>query len=277
VSLERAEPWAKTVLAVTGLVLVFTGVALFLLPEYAADNFAWAVSPFVAMTIGGWSAGLGVMALDAARSWTREGLSRTYASVVAVWLFCVLELAVVLGFAKVLRTDHWLTYPYLLALGLGIVSALLGAPVLWRRRALLAKQGDGVPIWLRATYALFTVVTLGLAVAALTLDVSNGSVVPEALSPFSATAFAAFLVALAAGALPMALTRDAEPAAQYARAGLFPDVLTLAAALAFTSSFDLEARPGGWLYIGAYVLVAIVALAIVYWHRRGQRPVGWRP
>jgi hypothetical protein len=74
----------------------------------------------------------------------------------------------------------------------------------------------------------------------------------------------------------MAVTRDAEPAAQYARAGLFPDVLTLAAALSFSSTFDLAAQPGGWLYVIAYVLVAIVALAIVWWHRRGQTPVSWR-
>ena len=94
-SLERVEPWSKTILALTGLTLILTGVGLFLLPEYAADNFAWAVSPFVAMTIGGWALGMGVMALDAARGWTREGLSRVYASVVAVWLFCVLQLAVV--------------------------------------------------------------------------------------------------------------------------------------------------------------------------------------
>jgi hypothetical protein len=276
-SLERVEPWSKTILAVTGLALILTGVGLFLLPEYAADNFAWRVSPFLAMTIGGWSLGMGVMALDAARGWTREGLSRVYASVVAVWLFCVLELAVVIGFASALRLDNWLTYPYLLALLLGVISALLGAPVLWGRRPLLATQGDGNPGWLRLTYAVFTVVTLLLAIAATTLDVSNGRVVPEPLSPFSATAFAAFLVALAAGAAPMVVSHDPEPAAQYARAGLFPDVLALAAALAFTSSFDLAARPGGWLYIGAYLLVAIVALAITLWHRRGQRPVSWRP
>jgi len=276
-SLERVEPWAKTILALTGLALIFSGLGLFLLPEYAADNFAWRVSPFLAMTIGGWSVGMGVMALDAARGWTREGLSRVYASVVAVWLFCVLELAVVVGFAAALRTDNLLTYPYLLALLLGVISTLLGAPVLWRRRPLLATLGDGKPAWLRLTYALFAMVTLLLAVAALTLDVSNGRVVPEPLSPFSASAFAAFLVALAAGAAPMVVSHDAEPAAQYARAGIFPDVLALAAALAFTSSFDLAARPGGWLYISAYVLVAIVALAITLWHRGGQRPASWRP
>jgi hypothetical protein len=197
--------------------------------------------------------------------------------VLAVWLFCALELAVVFGFLGALRADRLLTYPYLAGLALGTVSALLGAPVLWRRRRLLASQGDGTPRWLRGTYALFALVTLLLAVAALTLDVSTGRIVPEALSPFSAAAFAAFLVALAAGALPMAFTRDAEPAAQYARAGLFPDVLVLAAALAFSSDFDFTARPGNWLYIAAYVIVLIVALAIAWWHRRGTQPVTWRP
>lgn len=228
------------------------------------------------MTIGGWAIGMGIMALDAARGWASNGLSRVYASVVAVWLFCVLELAVVAGFASALRTDHWLTYPYLIGLLLGVVSAALGARVLWQRRPLLAKQGEGSPTWLRATYGLFGVVTLVLAIGALLLDTSTARVVPEPLSHFSATAFAAFLVALAAGALPMALTRDIEPQAQYARAGLFPDVLALAAALSFSSTFDLAARPGGWLYFGAYVLVAIVAVVIAGWHRRGNRPASWR-
>jgi hypothetical protein len=195
--------------------------------------------------------------------------------VIAVWLFAVLELVVVIGFNAALLADHVLTYPYLLALLLGTLSALLGAAVLWRRRGLLRTQGEGTPTWLRATYGVFALVTMALAVAAVTLDVSNSHVVPEPLSPFSATAFAAFLVALAAGALPLAVTHDVEPAAQYARAGLFPAVLGLAAALSFSSTFDLVARPGGWLYIGAYVVVAIVSLLIVWWHRRGQQPVTW--
>jgi hypothetical protein len=275
-SLERTEPWSKTVLALTGLTLVFTGLGLFLLPEVASEGFAWNVSPFFAMTIGGWAIGLGVMALDGARGWARNGLSRVYASVVAVWLFCVLELVVVLASVAALRTDHWLTYPYLMALLLGAVSAVLGAPVLWQRRKLLATQGDGTPLWLRATYAVFALVTLGLALAALTF-VSKGQVVPEPLSPFSTGAFAAFLIALAVAALPLIRTRDAEPAVQYARAGIFPDILALAPALAFSSSFDLAHRPGNLLYIGAYVLVAIIALVIVQWHRRGHQQASWEP
>ncbi|HUP83577.1 MAG TPA: hypothetical protein VM284_05235 [Candidatus Limnocylindria bacterium] len=272
----RAEGWSKTLLSIAGLVLIFVGAAMFLLPEYGVENFAWNVSPFVAMTIGGWSIGMGLMALDAARLWARNGLSRVYAAVVAVWLFCVLELAVVVGFAPLLRSDHWLTYPYVLALGLGAVSAVLGAPTLWRRRPLLATQGEGTPRWLRATYAVFAVVTLALAVAALVVDTSVPRVVPEPLSDFSATAFAAFLVALGAAALPMAVTNDIEPQVQFARAGIFPDVLALAAAASFSSTFDFAAHPGNWLYIGAYVAVAVFALGIAWWHRRGNQPVTWR-
>ena len=78
----------------------------------------------------------------------------------------------------------------------------------------------------------------------MTLDVSNSRVVPEPLSPFSATAFAAFLVALAAGALPLAVTHDVEPAAQYARGGLFPAVLALAAALSDREANVREAAAG---------------------------------
>jgi hypothetical protein len=188
----------------------------------------------------------------------------------------VLELAVTIGFSAVVRFDHVLTYPYLLALILGSVSALLGARVLWSRRELVRTQGEGTPLWLRATYGLFALVTLALAGAAVTLDLNTASVVPEALSPFSAMAFAAFLIALGVAALPLAFTHDIEPAAQYARAGLFPDILTLAAALSFSATFDFSAHPGGWLYIGAYVVVAIVALSITWWHRRGTRPVTWR-
>jgi hypothetical protein len=273
---ERVEAWSKTILAICGLVLIFTGLGLFLLPEYGAENFAWQVSPFLSMTIGGWSLGLGVMALDAARGWASNGLSRVYASVVAVWLFAVLQMLVVIGFFFALRTDHLLTYPYLLALLLGSLSAVLGAPILWGRRQLLATQGDGTPIWLRGTYGLFVVVTLVLALAAFLIAPGRTAhIVPEPLSAFSAAAFAAFLVALAAGALPLAFSHDPEPAAQYARAGLFPDILTLAAALSFSSTFDFAAT-GAWLYIAAYVVVAIVALGIAWWHRRSLRPVTWR-
>ena len=120
----RAPRW---LLAAAGVVFLLTGVVFFVAPSWAADNFPWNVSPFVAMTVGGWAIGTGLIALDIARSWVP---GRVYAVLLYVWLFSVSEAAIVLMFLAGLRTDHILTWPYLASLGLGVASAK--AP---RRRA----------------------------------------------------------------------------------------------------------------------------------------------
>lgn len=269
-SLERAEPLAKVLLTLTGFVLVFSGLAMFLVPEFAAEFFPWNASAFVAMTIGGWSVGLGAMALDAAVGWTRKGLSRVYAGVIAVWLFCALELVVVASALPELHTDRWLTYPYLLALVLGSLSGLIGGPILWRRRALLASQGSGTPRWLRAIYAVSAAVAAAGAVSLLLIDTSRVGMVPEPLTLLSARAAIAMLAALAVAILPMALTRDAEPAAQFARAGLYIDILSVVAAAVWIGSFDVLGRPAGFAYLAAWLVSAVLALAIVIWNRRAH-------
>jgi hypothetical protein len=279
VSLERAEPLAKVLLTLTGFVLVFTGLAMFLVPEFAAEVFPWNASPFVAMTIGGWAVGLGALALDAAVGWTRNGLSRVYAAVVAVWLFCGLELVVVASMWTELRTDQWLTYPYLLALVLGLLSGLLGGPILWRRRNLLQTQGYGTPRWLRAIYAVSAAAAATAAVALLLGDTSRSGIVPEPLTTISARAAAAMFVALTAATLPMALTRDVAPALQFARGGLYIDVLSVVAAAVWIGSFDVTGRPAGLVYLAGWVLAAVLALAIVIWNRRahGYVEARWSP
>lgn len=277
-SLERAEPLAKVLLTLTGFCLVFSGLAMFLVPEFAVAIFPWNASAFVAMTIGGWSVGLGALALDAAVGWTRKGLSRVYAAVLAVWLFCALELVVVASAWTELNTDHWLSYPYMLALVLGSMSALLGGPILWRRRALVASQGTGTPRWVRAIYAVSAAAAAVGAVALLLFDTSTVGIVPEPLTALSARAAVAMLAALAAAMVPMALTRDVEPAVQFARAGLYIDVLTVVAAAVWIGTFDVSGRLAGFVYLAAWVIAAALALAIVIWNRRahGYVEATWR-
>jgi hypothetical protein len=276
VSEARAEPLAKVLLTLTGFGLVFTGLAMFLVPELALDAFPWDASAFVAMTIGAWAVGLGALALDAAVGWTRKGLSRVYAAVLAVWLFCILELVVVVITLPEVHTDHWLTYPYVLGLVLGSLSGLIGGPILWRRRALVARQGTGTPRWLRAIYVVWAVASVAGAVAVLLIDTSRVGLVPEPLTSLSARAAAAMLVALAAGTLPMALTHDIEPAIQFARAGLYIDVLSVVAAAVWIGSFDVLGRPAGFAYLAAWLLAAALALVIVLWNRRAQSYVDVR-
>ena len=51
-----------------------TGAVLFAAPEWASANFAWKISPFVAMTLGGWCLGNASLAFIVAR---RNGLALT--------------------------------------------------------------------------------------------------------------------------------------------------------------------------------------------------------
>jgi hypothetical protein len=266
--------WSRRLLAASGIAYVFVGLTAFVLPDFAAENFPWNVTEFVAMTIGGWTLGIGLIALEATRMWRTGG--RPYPMLIGAWLFSALELLVVLAFLPLLRTDLFLAIPYLVALGLGTASGLLGARGWWAMRRDLVAKGEGMPRWIFVTYALFVAVTGLLAIAALSVVPTGGTIFPEPLGAFTTRAFAAFFAALGAGALPLLFTRDAEPAAQYARAGLYPIVMILAAAISYLRVFDFAARPGGLIYIGAYVVTAIAAMSIVYWHRR-EGEVRWRP
>jgi hypothetical protein len=257
--------WSRRLLALAGIAYVFTGLTFLILPDYGAANFPWNVSEFVTMTIGGWTLGLGLMALDSIRGWNP---AHTYPSLIAVWLFSALELVVVLAFVGLLRTDHLLTWPYLIAIVLGTASGIAGLPALWRMRAELAADVEEVPRWIRGIYVAFVFVTGLLAVITLFVTPTNGAFFPEPLSAFTARAFSAFFASLAFGALPLLFTRDVEPAVRYARAGLYPVFLILAAAVSYIAVFDFQLRPGGMIYIGAYVVTGIAALAIVGWHRR---------
>ena len=85
----------------------------------------------VAMTIGAWAIGVGAIALDSGWRWN---LRTSYAALLLVWVFAILELVVVVLFLGALRTDHWLTWPYLVALGLTAIAGVAGLPVLYRAR-----------------------------------------------------------------------------------------------------------------------------------------------
>ena len=50
-------------LAATAVAYVVVGLPLFFAPEWASEHFAWRVSPFVAMTAGGWCLGTAAFAL----------------------------------------------------------------------------------------------------------------------------------------------------------------------------------------------------------------------
>jgi len=64
--LSPTSRWLTRALAALYAIL---GAILFLAPEWSAASFSWNISPFVAMTIGGWCLGNAVFAWEGARVW----------------------------------------------------------------------------------------------------------------------------------------------------------------------------------------------------------------
>jgi hypothetical protein len=259
---------ARTLLGAAGATMVATGAVFFGAPNYSADNFPWNVSPFVAMTIGGWAVGTGLIALSAWRTWSFD---RVYPLLLFVWSFAVFELIVVIAFLGVLRTDHWLTWPYLLSLLLGAASAVVGLPALWAARREILVTAP-VPAWIRLVFVAFVLVLGGLALVTLLVVADTGRIFPEPLSAFTTRAFSAFFGALLVGGLPLLLARDVRAPLEYMRAGLYLIVPITLAALLNLGSFDFGGRPGGLVYIGAYVAAGVVALYSTWWRGRRSLP-----
>jgi hypothetical protein len=235
------------------------GIVSFIAPGWASQNFPWAVGPFLAMTIGGWSLGTAGFALLAARDARPD---RTYPLLVYVWLFGAGQLVVAIAFADRLQLAAPLTYPYLV----GLVGLVASAPFIladWTSRGVDLRGGPGrIPIWARGTAVVFVVFVAALAVATLRASgdgaAARGEFVPEQMGLFAIRAFAAFFVALAASALSLLAARSLRPYDALALAGLYLIVPITLAALANIGLFDFVSRPGSLLYLAAYVVVGIL-------------------
>ncbi|HEY4691389.1 MAG TPA: hypothetical protein VIK33_18925 [Anaerolineae bacterium] len=61
------SPTSRLLTRLMAVLYAVLGVILFFVPEWSAANFAWKVSPFVAMTMGGWCLGNAYFAWESAR------------------------------------------------------------------------------------------------------------------------------------------------------------------------------------------------------------------
>src|SRR5262245_15333573 len=117
------------------------GLVLFFGPGWSADNFLWKVSPFVAMTMGGWYVGSAVVAFEAVRVWAWPVV---YARMVYLWAFGLLETVVVLLHTDKLRLNVALGWAYLLMLAVACVAAVAQI-VEWARLRPGLDDGEGGP------------------------------------------------------------------------------------------------------------------------------------
>ncbi|MEO7118329.1 MAG: hypothetical protein ABIZ34_05085 [Candidatus Limnocylindrales bacterium] len=261
---ELRRPW-RLLLFVAVVAMAIVGVASFAAPGWASSDFPWKVGPFLTMTIGGWCIGTAIIAWLAAR---QPRLDLGFPLLVYCWIFGAGQALVVIAFLDKLLTNHLLTVPYLVGIGAMTLSGVIGAVDLWRRRAAVRGPAEHVPMPARVFAGLYVVgvalIALGNLVAGADGTVAQGRFFPEALGLFSIRALAAFFFALSMAGLGAVITRGLGPYLSLGRAGFALIVPITFAALVNLPLFDFAGRPGGSLYLGAYLVVGgLILVALV--------------
>jgi hypothetical protein len=258
------SPLTRTLVVAAGVLFAVLGVVLVAAPDWAGPRFAWAVPPFVAATMGGWSIGNAVIAGLTARVWHRPTVRP---ALVYLWLFAAGQLAVLVAFAGAVRLGSPLAWLYLTALIVTALSGVSGAVDVARHRPSPVTPGRPVPRALRAALTaviVFDVLLAGyLAVTVPGGSAATGRVFPVELGLFSVRAFAAFFGALALAAIPLIRARSVEPVLHFSRCALALIVPIMAVAALYGGVFDLAARPGQWLYLGAYAAVGVAIVVVL--------------
>jgi hypothetical protein len=247
------------------------GLVLFVAPAWSATTFLWKISPFVAMTMGGWYLGSAIVAWEAARVWQ---WSVVYARLLYLWAFALLESVVLLLHTDKLQLNTVLGWPYLLMLVVASIAALVGIYEWARLRPSLVDSGGPIPGFLRVLILIFAGFVAFLAVMGGLGFGQGAQVFPEKLSLFTIHGFAAFYLSLGVGALSLLWSGSMAPVIAYSQTGLALIVSITVAALVNLDKFDFAGRPGGMVYIGIYLVVG-AAVGILLWSRRERKGLGY--
>jgi hypothetical protein len=256
--LSNLSRWLTYLLAVLYAVL---GTLLFLLPETLAPVFAWNVTPFMVMTIGGWCLGNAWLAWLTARRW-RWGL--VYAALIYLWLFGFGELIVLYAFRDKLVLAHPIAWMYLITLIVNVIAALAG-PLDWvHLRSMGEPAGAHMPLLLRIGTVLFILIVGFFGFYGTTAQIgapgTNGGIFPEVMSLFTLRSFGVFYLSLALAVVPLLWERNTNPLLHYAMAAYGLIVFITLAAFVYIRLFDFSAKPGGMAYFAAYFAVGIFFL-----------------
>ncbi|RPJ23559.1 MAG: hypothetical protein EHM33_20550 [Chloroflexi bacterium] len=264
---------SRTLTYLSGLGYLLIGGVLFLAPDWAAGQFPWNVSSFVVMTIGGWCLGNAVFAWQSARLWDWKTV---YPSLTYLWLFGIFDAAVMLAFRDRVNLASIVALGYVAAVGLNVLTAVFGLIDVLRLHPNLSGEGMPVPGYVRSLTIFFAiglsvVAAGGLLARAGGLSTEAG-IFPEPLTLFSVRAFAAFFAALCLSALLLIWTRNLTPVFSYGLAGLALMIPVLIAAFVNLDKFDFNGRPGGILYIGAWMFALVVTAWGVWRYRPALHP-----
>lgn len=262
--LPAASRWLTRVLA---LAYLLVGLVMVVFPAWSADHFAWKVPPFVAMTLGAYLLGNAWIAAVAQHTWT---LFSVYSSLLYLWLFGVLETAVVLIHRDTLITGAVLTLPYLIMLGLTVIAAVTGCAQWIRRRPPLRSGGVAMPGLVRGLQAAFVIVVGFIAAVVLYGPASahDARYFPVPLTSFTLGALGVFYLSLSLSVLSMLTQPGTATLATYLRGTIVLLVVIVIATLLYLGSFHFSGHPRRIVYLGTYLVVLAGTIAIMAWHHR---------
>ena len=259
---------SRLLIYLTAILYAVLGACLFLFHASLAPVFAWKVTPFMTMTIGGWCLGNAWLAWIVARRWQ---WNLVYTSLIYLWFFGLGELLVLFNFRDKLVLAHPIAWLYLLTLITNVTAALIGLVDWIRIRPTTADKAMEVPTrttqGIHRIFSVFFVIFVGFlgiygATAPIGAPGTNGGIFPEVMSLFTLRSFAVFYLSLALSVVPLIWERDLNTFLTHAFTSYGLIIFITFAALAHISLFDFTDKPGGLLYIGAYLAVGIVVLLI---------------
>ncbi|MBI5932176.1 MAG: hypothetical protein HY867_00600 [Chloroflexi bacterium] len=246
------------------------GGALFLLPASLAPVFAWKVTAFMTMTIGGWCLGNAWLAFLSARRWDWKVV---YSTLIYLWLFGIFEIAVLFLFRDKLNLSHPIAWLYLATLLVNVLTALVGFVDWLRLRPAREHFGPQLGTGHNVAVVLFVLFVgfLGFygMIAQSGAVGTNGGIFPELMSPFTLRSFGVFYFAIALAVTPYLRDKNLYALLHHSIASYGLIFFITIAAFAYLNLFDFSARPGGLLYFGAYLGVGI-PLLFVFAKYRGK-------
>src|SRR5689334_1475506 len=238
------------------LAILYTvlGAALFLLPEALAPVFAWKVTPFMTMTIGGWALGNAWLAWITARRWK---WNLVFSALLYLWLFGLGELFVLFNFRDKLALVHPIAWLYFITLIVNALAAIIGTIDLFRFRPSASSSGPTFSTFQNVCLIAFILFVgfLGLygSNAKIGDPGTNGGIFPEVMSLFTLRSFGMFYLTLALAVVPFLWNKNINAILHHSIASYGLIFFITIAAVVYVGLFDFAAKPGGALYFIAYL------------------------
>lgn len=234
------------------------GVLMYMMPEQLAPVFAWKVTAFMTMTIGGWCIGNAWLAYITARRWEWK---LVYTALIYLWMFGIGELIVLFLFRDKLVLAHPIAWLYLVTLIVNALAALIGIIDYLRLRPSNTLSGATITRTQSILAIAFVIFVGFLGFYGMTAQVgdlgTNGGIFPEIMSLFTLRSFGVFYFSLAMAVIPYFWDKSLNAILHHSIAAYALVVFITLAAFVYIRLFDFVAHAGGSLYFIAYLAVGI--------------------